>query len=220
MMWVPWIGFGLGVAGIWLLRLKTGGGKTSPGYGPASAQRNRRMGRLVRRMQDISPLVRFRVRMQRERTDREIFEAISFLRNIIAADRGGRIGTDTLLEHLAAREGELRPVFLKTLSLLRVNKKDEMIQAFSQMSGTAMGRDFIRMLVGWDNVSPEKLSSTLLSYQSAMKESRTTELKRRNEVLSDLAFFPVVTNVLVVFMNFIFIAYFIGQRDLIQQLFF
>jgi hypothetical protein len=167
-----------------------------------------------------TPWIRIRAQMRREQTDREIFEAISFLRNIISADQGRRISTDSLLEQLSMREGNLRPLFLKSLSLLRVNKKDEMLVYFSEAAGTSMSRDFIRMLIGWDNVSPDKLSSTLLSYQSTMKEMRTTELKRKNEVLSDLVFFPVVTNVLAVFMNFIFISYFIGQRNLLQQLFF
>ena len=166
-----------------------------------------------------SPLGRIKRRIRREITDREIFEAIGFLRNLIAADRGGKISADSLLEQLAARECSLRSAFAKALSLLRVNRKDEMIKYFSEAGDTAMSRDFIRMIVGWDDVSPDKLASTLLSYQNTMKEMRTTELKRRNEILSDLVFFPVIANVLAVFMNFIFIAYFIGQADLLQQMF-
>lgn len=166
-----------------------------------------------------TPLSLMRRRILREATDREICEAISFLRNLIAADRGGRVSADSLLEQLAERDGPLRPAFTKALSLLRVDRKDEMIRYFSEAGGTTMSRDFIRMIVGWDNVSPDKLSSTLLSYQNTMKEIRTTELKRRNEMLSDLVFFPVVANVLAVFMNFIFIAYFIGQQDMLRQMF-
>ena len=166
-----------------------------------------------------SPYSRVKRRIRAEMTDREIFEAIGFLRNLIAADRGGKISADSLLEQLAGREGSLRPAFVKALSLLRVGKKDEMIKRFSEAGDTAMSRDFIRMIVGWDDVSPDKLSSTLLSYQNTMKEIRTTELKRRNEILSDLVFFPVIANVLAVFMNFIFIAYFIGQQDLLRQMF-
>jgi hypothetical protein len=152
--------------------------------------------------------------------NREIFDAISFIRNIIAARKGDRIPADLLLEQLAQTEGVLRPAYLKALSLLRVNRKAEMVAHFSDTAGTGMARDFIRIIVRWDDVSSDKLSSTLLSYQNTMKEIRTTDLKRKNELYSDMVFFPVVVNVLAVFMNFIFIAYFVEQKDLLNQLFF
>jgi hypothetical protein len=163
---------------------------------------------------------RLRERRRREKADREIFEAIGFVRNLIAARKGDRVSADLLLEELARMDGSLKPVYLKALSLLRVNRKAEMSAYFSETAGTEAARDFIRIIVQWDDVSPQKLSSTLLSYQNTMKERRTTELKRKNELYSDLVFFPVVANVMAVFMNFIFIAYFIEQKDLLSQLFF
>jgi hypothetical protein len=157
---------------------------------------------------------------RKERIDREIFDAIGAVRNIIAASGGAHIPADALFEQLARNGGELAPLFRRALPLLRVNRKEEMARRFAGEAGTAMSGDFIRLLTRWDDVSPEKLSSTLFSYQSAIKESRTTALKRRNEVYSDLMYFPAVLNVLVVLMNFIFVAYYIEQRDLFEQLFF
>jgi hypothetical protein len=155
-----------------------------------------------------------------ERADRGIFEAIGAARNIIAASGGAHIPADALFEQLARTEGYLSPAFRRALALLRVNKKDEMARRFADEVGTPMAGDFIRILARWDDVSPEKLSSTLLSYQSAIKEARTTALKRRGEVYSDLIYFPAVLNVLVVLMNFIFVSYYIEQRDLFAKLFF
>jgi hypothetical protein len=155
-----------------------------------------------------------------ERADREIFEAISAARNIIASSGGAHIPADALFEQLARAEGDLAPAFRRALALLRVNRKDEMARRFAEEVNTPMAGDFIRILARWDDVSPEKLSSTLLSYQSAIKEARTTALKRRNEIYSDLIYFPAVLNVLVVLMNFIFVSYYIEQRDLFETLFF
>jgi hypothetical protein len=155
-----------------------------------------------------------------ERADREIFEAIGAARNIIASSDGTQIPADALFEQFARTEGDLAPAFRKALDLLRVNRKDEMARRFAAEVGTPMAADFIRILARWDDVSPEKLSSTLLSYQSAIKEARTTALKRRNEMYSDLVYFPAVLNVLVVLMNFIFVSYYIEQRDLFETLFF
>ncbi|MDR1292133.1 MAG: hypothetical protein LBJ91_01875 [Clostridiales Family XIII bacterium] len=155
-----------------------------------------------------------------ERADRGIFEAIGAARNIIAASGGAHIPADALFEQLSQTEGSLAPAFRRALAMLRVNKKDEMARRFAEEVGTPMAGDFIRILARWDDVSPEKLSSTLLSYQSALKEARTTALKRRGEVYSDLVYFPAVLNVLVVLMNFIFVSYYIEQRDLFTRLFF
>jgi hypothetical protein len=179
-----------------------------------------RMKRLASAVKTGLPIDRLRERHHKEKIDREIFDAIGFIRNIIAARKGDRIPADLLLEQLAQTEGVLRPAYLKALSLLRVNRKTEMVTSFSQMAGTGMARDFIRIIVKWDDVSSDKLASTLLSYQNTMKEIRTTDMKRKNELYSDMVFFPVMVNVLAVFMNFIFVAYFVEQKDLLKQLFF
>jgi hypothetical protein len=155
-----------------------------------------------------------------ERADRELFEAIGTTRNLIASSGSVHLPADALFEQLVRAEGDLSPAFRKALALLRVNRKDEMVRRFSEDVNTPMAGDFIRILAKWDDVSPEKLSSTLLSYQSAIKEARTTALKRRNEIYSDLIYFPAVLNVLVVLMNFIFVSYYLEQRELFEKIFF
>ncbi|MDR2156320.1 MAG: hypothetical protein LBO81_00860 [Clostridiales Family XIII bacterium] len=203
-----------------LLCLPVGALLLSPGIVPDILFGAGRMKRLASFARTGLSGSRFRERLRGEKVDREIFEAIGFVRNIVAARKGDRIPADSLLEQLARSDGELKPAYLKALSLLRVNRKTEMVTAFSEVAGTGAARDFIRIIVKWDEVSPEKLASTLLSYRNAMQEMRTTELKRKNELYSDLVFLPVVVNVLAVFMNFIFVAYFIEQKDLLNQLFF
>jgi hypothetical protein len=155
-----------------------------------------------------------------ERANREIFEAICTARNTIAASGGAHVTADVLFEQFARSGGELAPAFGRALALLRVNRKDEMARRFAEEVNTPAAADFIRIIARWDDVSPEKLSSTLFSYQSAIKEARTTALKRRNEIYSDLIYFPAVLNVLTVLMNFIFVSYYIEQRDLFDKLFF
>jgi hypothetical protein len=157
---------------------------------------------------------------RKERMDRELFDAIGTVRNIIASSAGARIPADALFEQLARADGEVAAAFRRALPLLRVNRRAEMARRFSEDVGTPMAGDLIRILARWDEVSPEKLSSTLLSYRDAIKEARTTALKRRGETLSDLVYFPAVLNMLVVLMNFIFVSYYIEQKDLFEQLFF
>ena len=168
----------------------------------------------------VSPFSVAKEAIRKEKVNREIFEAIGFIRNLIAAKKGMDISADLLLEQLSEEDGVLKPAYSKALSLLRVNKKTEMVEVFAAMAGTKFADDFIRIVIRWDKVSPEKLASTLLSYQSAMKEIRTTKLKKKAEVLSDLVFLPVVANVIFIFINFIIVGYFLGQREFMEQVFF
>ena len=166
------------------------------------------------------PLSKIKEAVRKDKVNHEIFEAIGFTRNLIAAKKGIDISADHLLEQLSLEDGVLQPAYLKALSLLRVNKKVEMIDAFSEMAGTKFASDFIRIIIRWDTISPEKLASTLLSYQSAMKEINTTRLRKKAEILSDLVFLPVVANVVFIFINFIIVGYFLTQREFLEQVFF
>lgn len=154
-----------------------------------------------------------------EQYDRAIFDSICFVRNLIAADKSSRLTSDVLLEQLAATDSLLAPNYKRALARLRMGKKEEMAIAFAAETGTEAAQDFIRIILRWDEVQPEKLASTLQSYQCAVKESRTTRIKRSNEAFSDILYLPVILNVLLVLVNFLFVGYFIEQRQLIQQLF-
>ena len=158
--------------------------------------------------------------MQRERKEREIYEGISFLRNVSAVGMGRRMSADMAFQELYESSGVLRPVYAKTLSLLRTNKRDEARRCFGEAGGSGMGRDFIRVVTQWDETDPDELVSSLISYQKSMKETRVTARKKKDELISDLIYVPVVANILTVFLNFIFVAYFAEQRDMLAGLFF
>ena len=152
-----------------------------------------------------------------KKMDREIFESITFLRNLASIEKGRSCSTDYVIEQLSEHNGLLQPVFIKMLNLLRVNKPKEAAALFSQKVGTTAGRDFAGLLIQWDRLEPGELLETLLSYEKSMKAVRLTDQKRRDEVVSDLIYFPVVVNILVIFINFIYVAYFLDQKEMLQM---
>jgi hypothetical protein len=169
--------------------------------------------------------LRFRIKaarelLQKERKDREIYEAISFLRNITAVGMSGSMSADLALQRLAENRGLLQPAYAKTLGLLRLNRRDEAAQKFGEAAGEGLGLDFIRVVLQWDDIDPRELTASLISYQKSLKEMRVTARKKRDELLSDLIYIPVIVNILLIFVNFIFIAYFVEQRDMLRDLFF
>jgi hypothetical protein len=161
-----------------------------------------------------------REHMQKDKKDREIYEAISFLRNVTAVGMGGSMSADLALQRLSENKGVLQPAYAKTLGLLRLNKRDEAARQFGEAVDGGLGLDFIRVVLQWDDIDPGELTASLISYQKSLKEMRVTARKKRDELLSDLIYVPVIANILLIFLNFIFIAYFVEQRDMLSGLFF
>ena len=73
--------------------------------------------------------------------------------------------------------------------------------------------DYGRLLLQWEKLSPSLLMETLISYQKAIEQVRQTKRKKWDELISDLVYFPVIMNVMLILINFIYVAYFIDQRD-------
>jgi hypothetical protein len=162
----------------------------------------------------------WRESMKKERKQREIYEAISFLRNVTAVGMSGNMSADLALQKLSEKEGVLQPAYRKALGLLRLNKRNEAELCFADAVGEGLGRDFIRVVLQWDDIDPRELTASLTSYQKSMKEIQLTARKKRDEMMSDLIYVPVVVNILVIFMNFIFVAYFLEQKEMLRGLFF
>lgn len=159
----------------------------------------------------ISRLIRS---YREQKMDREIFESITFLRNLASIDKGREYSSDTIIEKLAENDGLLRPIFIKMLNLLRINKPREAAELFTEKVGTRAGKDFAVILIKWDQLNPSELVETLFSYEKSMKSMRITAQKRKDEIISELIYFPVVLNILIIFINFIYVAYFIEQKEM------
>lgn len=157
-------------------------------------------------------------RSRLDKVDVEIYEAISFLRNITIVGKGGTLSADSVLEQLMLHRGRLSSIYGKTLRLLRQNQEEEAITYFSQSAGTAISKDFARLLIQWDEIDPKQVLETLLSHQKSIREARLTVQKRQDETVSDLIYLPVVINVMLVFINFIYVGYFIDQREMLTML--
>lgn len=166
-----------------------------------------------------SRLVAWKNKRKKQIIDKEIYEGISFLRNIISIDRGRQVSTDFIVEQLSQKEGALQNIYIRMLSLLRINKKKEAQQFMAEYLETPIGKEFAGLLIKWDEINPLELSEILLSHQKSIKEIRMTEQRRIDEVASDLLYFPVIINVVFIFINFIYVGYFINQKEVLEMLF-
>jgi len=157
-------------------------------------------------------------RRRAEKVDEEIYESISFLRNITALGKGRKVGADFIIEQLSLRNGVLQPVYVRMLGFLRLGNKEEAIEFFANEAPTAIGKEFGGLLLQWDDMDPIELTEILISHQKNIKEVKMTIRKKRDEMISDLIYAPVVVNVFLVFINFIYVAYFMEQHELLRTL--
>ncbi|NLP29849.1 MAG: hypothetical protein GX363_01820 [Clostridiales bacterium] len=155
---------------------------------------------------------------KKEKMDIEIYEAISFLRNITSIG-GEFISADSILDQLKEHRGLLSPIYSRMLRLLRQNQKEEAIKYFYDAVGTEISKDFARLLIQWDEINPKDLMEILLSHQRNIKEVRLTIQKRRDEMISDFIYLPVVFNVMLIFINFIYVSYLLDQKEMLMMLF-
>lgn len=156
---------------------------------------------------------------RKNRAEGEIAEAISYLRNAVAMGRGETMGTGLILEELSELQGSLSPAYLKMIQYLRLNEKEKVIETFYQACGSELSRDFARLLLQWEELPPVLLVETLESYQKNIREVRLTKQKKRDELISDFIYLPVIMNVMLVLVNFIYVAYFIDQREMLLTMF-
>lgn len=153
-----------------------------------------------------------------EKIDKEIYESISFLRNIIALGNGRRVSSDYIIEQLSQRDGILQPVYLSMLRFLRIGKLEGAVKTFSAEAVTSIGADFGELLLKWDAMDPLELTEILISYQKNIKEVKSTVQRKRDEIVSEFIYFPVVLNIFIIFINFIIVGYFMEQKQMLRML--
>ncbi len=151
--------------------------------------------------------------------EKEIFESISVMRNMISIGDAEQCGADYMISSLIDRGGKLKPLYVNMLSYLRVGDREHAITSFVAEVDSVIGKEFAGLLVRWDEINPRELSEILISHQRTLKGMWVTAEKRREELLSDIIYLPVVINVMLVFINFIYVVFFLEQREMWNMIF-
>ncbi len=162
----------------------------------------------------LKPYYGFLNRSYREKAEMEIWECISFMRNLVCVGEGTHYSADSLLEEFIRRKTALAPAFKGTLQLMRQNQTEEAFEFFTGMVATDNSREFAHLLLRWDLIDSEYLLETLITYQKNIREARFTAMSKKNETLSNLIYLPAVLNILLILLNFIYVGYFMDQMEL------
>ena len=184
------------------------------------AQRYRsRSGELARKSAPYKKLQQLALSRKREAMQRDLAESLSYIKNLVVIGRGGNMSAQLLLEELSELSRDLGPVFLSMARCVQLFDQETAAQQLYDALPFSYAKDIGEFLAGWEDVPPSDLLNTVEVYRSALREDRLTRQKRRDEMISDLVYFPVVVNAMAVLLNFIYVAYFIQQRDALSILF-
>ena len=207
-----------------LILLWTGVGLLNGGSAGRSlkleAQRYRsRSGELARKSAQYKKLQQFALSRKREAMQRDLAESLSYIKNLVVIGRGENMSAQLLLEELSELSKDLGPVFLSMARCVQLFDKQTAAQQLYDALPFSYAKDIGEFLAGWEDVPPADLLNTVEVYRSALREDRLTKQKRRDEMVSDLVYFPVVVNAMAVLMNFIYVAYFLQQKEALNVLF-
>lgn len=164
-------------------------------------------------------IARIKTVRRQERMQRELTDCLSYIKNLVIVGRGLTMSGVLMLEELAAISRELSPVFLDMAASLHICDEDKAATELYRALPFSWAKDIGAFLAGWENIAPEDLLGSIEIYMSALREERLTVQKRRDEMISDLVYFPVVVNAMAVLLNFIYVAYFIEQREILNRIF-
>ena len=150
---------------------------------------------------------------------RELSDCLAYIKNIVILGRGKNMSTQLLLEELADMSDVLAPTFLNMAHYIHVFENERAEQVFSDAFDSDFSKDVAKLFVEWENIPSEKLLGTVTAYRSILLQSRQSKQKKKDEIISDIIYLPVVVNSMAVLLNFIYVAYFIEQRDALMSIF-
>lgn len=140
---------------------------------------------------------------EKKKADGELLELVGFLKNLATLQSRNSVGADYIISELASVAEFTRPAFLMMLNKLRLNRKAEAYEAFSSAVNTEMGRDLAHLLIELDELKPRELQEVILMQQRQAQSIKSTRIRRNDETISVLVYFPVIAAIMVIFLDFI-----------------
>ncbi len=151
--------------------------------------------------------------------EKEIYASAALLSNIAIIHAAAPKGAIYIIEQMASYSDLLKQPFEYMLYYLRQNRSDEALDSFEREAGTELAREYGIILLQMDKIRPSEQKENIRQLMKKLREANLTREKKRNETISDIIYIPVLANVIVVFINFIYIAFYAEQKDLFMQLF-
>jgi hypothetical protein len=153
-----------------------------------------------------SPLMRIMDYLKNEfksKKNREVFRAISQLKNLSIVVATEALGSDFILEELKKYTLITRPIFDRMLSMWYEARHKEACDYFGEAIGTKEGRQLAEVFKKLDELEPSELKQEIILYQNTAREERKTEKNNKKETKGNWIFLLVTISALFVILNFL-----------------
>lgn len=166
------------------------------------------------------PSIRQKIRQKKRVAimEDEIYRSAALLSNITILQDQTPKGAVYIIEQLLSFSGDLRRPFEHMLYYLRQNRTEEALDAFEKEAGTKSAREYGTILLQMEKMNPADQKENITLLRKKLMEEKITGEKRKNETISDLIYIPVLANIIIIFVNFIYIGFYAEQKELFQQL--
>ncbi len=158
-------------------------------------------------------------RIKTAKVQEEVYEGLSIVRNLLSVGEDAGLTGDMVLARLSQRGGALEPVYMRMLAALRLGKTGEAKAAACEYEDLPLLQEYVAILAEWDRTERESLHDTIVTFQKSILRSRETAVKRRDEIISDLVYIPAILNVMLVLINFVYVGYFLEQKEMLLDIF-
>lgn len=158
-------------------------------------------------------------RRRKEKLMKELADGLSYLKNITILGRGENISAGLMLEELSDFSPSLSKTYLSMARSLSLNEKNVAADLLYSEIGTEYAKDIGMFLASWEDIPQHELLNSIEAYLNVMREEQLTKQKSKDEMISDLVYFPVVINCMLVLLNFIYVSYFLEQESMLAQMF-
>lgn len=146
--------------------------------------------------------------------EKELMQALSYIRNIVILGRGKNISAEYMMEELSASCDLLKPAFQDMSHYLHLWDKDKAAAVLHSYMHTGFSKDLGRFLAGWEDIPSDELLGTLEIYMESLRDQYRGKKQKREEVLSDMIYLPVVLNAMLVLLDFLYVAFILEQQNL------
>lgn len=155
---------------------------------------------------------------RKEAIDKELFEAMTQLKNLCVVQGETPLSGDFLMEQLMKFTNITKPEFTKVLTIWRLGKINEACEILGENLDTKMGKEFSGILAKLESIHPSELAVHLELYQNHIREVRMTKYLRKQEGISYVLYAPVIASAFLVMLNFMVIVIWMDAMKLIEKI--
>ena len=129
------------------------------------------------------------------------------------------VSLDYMIEELSKGSRDLRPVYQKTLSILRSGRENEASRYFTEAVASPRAGDFASILFKMDKIDPYELTSQLSVFIEIMREIRVTKAMKQAERRSLIITAFAACSALCALVNFCVVVVFLDTLSGLKYIF-